>query len=113
MEDNTIYDIEGSESLTHQTKCNCGHDVDHVVSFSYWPDKKYGGMMCVSTGLNHYLSLWRRIGVAFRYILGIDNTYCTYTETVLDLMEMNNLREYLEKCVDKELEGWDTPTQKS
>ena len=91
---------EIEDCLSHTTKCSCGHDVDHLVKFQYYREKaEWGGnYMVIYTGLNHFLPVWKRIIVAVKYILGIDNTYCTFTESMLDASEVERLKDYLNSC---------------
>lgn len=88
--------------VNHITNCSCGADADHRVEFRFYACTR--PTLVVSTGLNHYLSFWKRLGVGVKYILGIDNTRCTYVETCLDADEVKRLRKYLVK-VDRLTNG--------
>lgn len=74
--------------------CECGDPTDHVVYLSQdndndWGDYKIGHCL-ISTSLNHCLPFWKRIVLGFKYILGIDNTYIFYTETVLKVKDLKD-----------------------
>ena len=86
--------------LKHICSCECGIDQDHVVVLRYWrAEKSFPSTITISTGLNHYLPVWKRLLVAIKYVLGIDNTYCTYTETSLSEQSVRDLKNYLNAVV--------------
>ena len=91
--------------MKHTCSCDCGIDQDHTVVFRYWRETKpFPSTLTIHTGLNHYLPMWRRLIVAIKYVLGIDNTYCTYTETSLSGKAVSELHDYLGKVVEDMIE---------
>ena len=91
--------------LKHVCHCDCGIDQDHVVVFRYWKETKpFPSTLTISTGLNHYLPVWRRLIVAIKYVLGIDNTYCTYTETSLSMEGASSLQDFINNVMASEIE---------
>lgn len=87
--------------LEHATKCRCGHDRDHMVSFMYWPDQEYGDEFTISTSLNHYRGFWSRLWIGIKYILGVDNTHYFYTEQTIDKDELIKLQTFINKVAAK------------
>ncbi len=68
--------------------CDCGispYYSDHNVSIYY--DDEYmhldGGEIYISTSLCHYMPWYRRIKLAFMYVLGVESQACFYKETVI------------------------------
>lgn len=45
--------------------------------------------------MNHYQPVWKRFWIALKYVLGLDNTYHHYVETVLSAKQAIELRDYL------------------
>lgn len=82
--------------------CDCGDDTDHTVSFWYSGEGRFS-YLCVYTSLQHYASVWKRLKLAVKYVLGIDNTFTPYTETVVSKENAVKLKAFLEEC----LEEWD------
>lgn len=88
----------------HVLSCMCGHDLDHSVVFEYWrAEGSFPSTLTVYTGLNHYLPVWKRLAVAIKYVLGIDNTYCTYTETMIDGEAAANLHHWLTEVIEDQI----------
>lgn len=86
--------------------CRCGgHTKDHDVVFQYWPDQEYGDSFTISTGLGHYLPIWKRWWVGFKYFLGIDNTYVFYVEQDLDADGIKKLQAYINDVASTYSEG--------
>jgi len=50
----------------------------------------------MSSQLNHYASFWKRLCIAFKYVLGIDNTYCHYTESIISQKQMNEFVKFIQ-----------------
>lgn len=86
---------------SHTTKCMCGHETDHAVTFHYWKDEKFGDDFTVSTSLNHYRGFWSRCWIAIKYALGVDNTHYFYTEQQLNKEEVLKLKHYLDCVADQ------------
>lgn len=63
-------------------KCDCNYIGLHSVKAQVDGEHIY-----IYTSMNHWLPWYKRLGVAIKYILGIDNTYCDYHETVLEYNE--------------------------
>lgn len=81
-------------------ECNCGSQVDHFVRVSKWPKSEIEGdvdLFYVHSQLNHYLPWYKRIPLAFRYLFGIDNTFCHYIETLLTVDQVKELATWLDK----------------
>ncbi len=94
------YSLEELGCVEHKSVCRCGgHSKDHDVVFQYWPDPQYGDEFTINTGLNHYLPWYKRLLVAIRYVLGIDNTFYAYVESTLDKQEVQKLHTYLSNVV--------------
>lgn len=90
--------------MKHVCSCDCGIDQDHTVVFRYWRETKpFPSTLTIHTGLNHYLPVWRRLIVAIKYVLGIDNTYCTYTETMLDGKAVGELQQWLTEVIEDQI----------
>lgn len=92
------------EAESHRVQCSClgaNHNKDHVVDLDYWRDDEYGDLLTISTGLAHYKGFFGRLWVAVKYVLGIDNTYCFYIETVVDKAELLRLKSYIDKVSDQ------------
>ena len=91
--------------MKHICSCDCGIDQDHTVVFRYWREPNpFPSTLTIHTGLNHYLPMWRRLPVAIKYVLGIDNTYCTYTETSLSDKSISDLQDFIGKVVEDMIE---------
>lgn len=47
----------------------------------------------------HYLPWYKRLFIGVKYIFGIDNTYCQYTESVVNKEEMVRLSEWIDNVI--------------
>lgn len=79
--------------------CACSH-ISHVLRFTYIPADKDGWdepYLEVSTMLDRHLPWYRRVAVAFRYLLGLD-CRCPYTESMLSEGSVNKIRKVFDKA---------------
>ena len=76
--------------------CEC-HFVSHNVIVHELRDGRRSehDQVAVCPTLNHYLPWHARLKVAVKYVLGIDNSYDAYAETLLDRSNAERLRDYL------------------
>lgn len=82
------------------TVCQCGgYSRDHDVVYRYYPDDNHPDFT-VTTGLNHYLPWYKRVVIAIKYALGIDNTHHFYTEQTLSVEEVTKLRNFLNETLE-------------
>lgn len=93
-------------SNSHFLECDCGHNKDHNIWFEYHAVRGTGEPMMdelyINAQLNHFLPLRKRLMVAIKYVLGIDNTYKNYTEIVISKEdEVRSLRDYLDTVLSK------------
>lgn len=88
------YDVK-----SHRVQCAClgaNHNKDHIVDLDYWRDDEHGDTLTISTGLAHYKSVFARLKVAVKYVLGVDNTHCFYVETIVNGPELLKLKSYID-----------------
>lgn len=95
------YSLEELGCVEHKSVCRCGgYGKDHDVSFQHWPDPQTGDEFTISTSLSHYLPWYKRLLVAIKYTLGIDNTFVFYKETMLDKQELTKLHTFISGVVE-------------
>jgi hypothetical protein len=82
------------------TRCHCGDDKDHLIDYKFFGDE-WTDMICVGAAMNHYLPWYKRMGIAFKYLFGIDNTYCHYVESLYDKETAVKLRDWLNDVIPK------------
>lgn len=80
--------------------CDCG-DKNHLVQFSWFEEnEKYHPEMYIEVRLQEY-PFFRRLWVAFLYIIGRSGGYSGFGETVFNYEEAEELHRYLEEYLDK------------
>lgn len=75
-------------------QCECLEHSDHTIRVTVdddWGGDTYPPQFIVSAQMSHYRGFWGRLGIALKYVLGIDNTYCHYTDTICSLEQMDRL----------------------
>lgn len=82
-----------------ELECMCERTRDHLTSFIFLPDDP--DSVIVGSSLNHYLPIWKRLIIGVKFILGIDNTYCQYTEALVDKKEMLRLKIWVDSVTDR------------
>lgn len=76
--------------------CDCSDMRDHVIDIRHYDDgDAWDDTITVSLAMNHYQPVWKRFWIALKYVLGLDNTYHHYVETVLSAKQAIELRDYL------------------
>lgn len=101
------------DNKTFTLKCSCNdiglHDVKFQVSF----DEKFGDDVCIYTSMCHYIPWYKRLYNAAKYVLGIDNTFVDYVETMVDsktfVDTMDEICNYIEEYSIGEKENTDDP----
>ena len=68
-------------------ECTCTSP-NHTLRVTSWDD----GTATISVALNKYLPLWKRIGIAFAYILGTDVTTEQYDTVELSPEDRQRLK---------------------
>ncbi len=87
-------------------QCECVANSDHTIRV-ICDDGIYGGeaihdpQFVVSAQMSHYKGFWGRLVIAIKYVLGIDNTYCHYTETICSKEQMDRLFKFVNDRTDK------------
>jgi hypothetical protein len=73
--------------------CDCGDLVNHILYINEDDD----GFISLNLALNHFLPWYKRVVVACKYVLGLDNTYFHYVELVIrkDSEDVKQLMEFL------------------
>lgn len=84
------------EEISFDIKCACGYNRDHLTRLVLSEDFED---VIVGSGLNHYLPWYKRLTIAVKYVLGIDNTHCQYTESVVSKEEMVRLSEWIDNVI--------------
>lgn len=78
-------------------KCDCGEATHNT---KVWVDKENDEVL-IYASLNHYLPWYKRLPVAFKYLLGIDNTFVQYEETFMSVDKytkvLNEIKNFLEE----------------
>ena len=95
-------------------KCECGTP-DHIFIVSHdmfvWRDDpdtvEVEEDIYVHTGMNHYLPWYKRLVIAFKYILGIDNTNCIYSESYINVEDASKLIDILKTYVNSPFDKTD------
>lgn len=79
-------------------ECDCTA-MGHSVRFTYWPNKKdWEAELYIETSLMKYESFFKRMWVAFKYILGIyPKTDHFFVDTLLTGPKVDELIETLRK----------------
>lgn len=84
-------------------KCTCGSS-RHAVEVAIWrKDPTLSGdvdFFYINTAMCHYLPWYKRLWVATLYVLGIDNTYTDYKETVITKENTIKLRDWLNRKLE-------------
>ena len=74
--------------------CDC-NDMSHLFRFSKFTDME---QIYVSIVLNHYLSFWERVRLAYRYIFKFDTkAVAFYDEVVLSKKDIKVAIDFLKK----------------
>lgn len=95
----TVDELGGVE---HVATCRCGgFSKDHDVVFHYWPDSQYGDELTITTGLCHFRPWYKRLWVAIKYTLGIDNTHHFYVENTLNEKSVKELAAFMNDVASK------------
>ena len=82
----------------HHTVCNCGSP-DHIVRFAYDSDMESDEVCWIEVQLRQWRSVWKRIYVAIRYILGYECRYGHWDCTTIDLTEAHKLHDFLGRAI--------------
>lgn len=80
--------------------CDCGDDKEHLVDFQYWNDV-WADTVSISTSMNHCLPWYKRLKIGIMYVLGVDNTYSHYVESMHTQTQMIQLRDWLNAVIPK------------
>jgi len=82
---------------SHYIECAC-HLFDHTIRFTIddWEDDPNTNLI-VETRMSHFLPWYRRIALAFKYVLGLDTT-CQYSETIIPPETFPKLRALLDEA---------------
>lgn len=81
-------------------KCACGDTKEHIAIFDF-DEQDWKDTLSVGLYLNHYLPWYKRLVLAVKYVLGIDNTYQHYVEGIYNKDEVARLRDWLNTVHDK------------
>jgi len=77
---------------TQYVECVC-NDPDHLIKFSY---DEFDGNLEIQGRLNHYVSFYKRIVNAVKYVLKFENN-CVYDVTLVDCVDYDKIRDMLNK----------------
>lgn len=87
-------------SETHYFECMCRAPYHLIrIDIEDWDDK-FTPDLIIYNQLSTYLSWWKRILVAFKYVFGIERQNCDYSDTVLDEKKATELRDMLNRYLD-------------
>lgn len=95
-------------------KCECGSP-HHIIVVSHdifvWRDEpdtvEVDEDVYIHTGMNHYLPWYKRLIIGLKYILGIDNTHCMYSECYLKLEDASKMIDVLKGYVNSPFDKTD------
>ena len=83
-------------------QCECVANSDHTIRVIcddgiYGDEQIHAPQFVVSAQMSHYKGFWGRLLIAIKYVLGIDNTYCHYTETICSIEQMDRLNKFVQE----------------
>jgi len=90
--------------------CDCSSPEHHLnFRFLHFDDERYAGdetgAIYVSTFLNTYRGIFKRIWIAIKYIFGYKSKYGEWDEIILNDEKRERLRRYLNKVARIEKKG--------
>lgn len=86
----------------HEVVVNCAcrcRDHMFVAALDDWEDHDVD-LIFMAT-INHYLPWYRRIGVALRYLFGMDNTFTSHADVVCSPEDAVKVRDLCQSYLDR------------
>lgn len=93
---------ESKMENTLEIRCQCGdYGKDHLVTLTLYKELDEPAL-AIGTGLNHYLGFWKRLKVGVKYILGIDNTYHSHVECLIECpSQIKGLKSFVDEVAEQ------------
>lgn len=83
---------------THHVVCSC-YSSEHILQFTYCDDMDDDEVLWTSVQLRQYRSIWKKLWVAIKYVLGHDSRFGAWDCTSLSVSEARKLQKFLDDAI--------------